>query len=135
MAKPKKPLPPETFAATLRLHRDRLGLSQTELAELLGMTMTVISDWETGRTTPPAITQEGAIARLRLSTTAGSSPIPISGRRMAGASGTPAPRMTIWATAKKNQRVLSGQIEEALDSLRAERQAIEEAAEKKAASG
>jgi DNA-binding transcriptional regulator YiaG len=48
------------------MHRERLGLSQTELAALLDMTMTVISDWETGRTTPPAITQEGAIARLRM---------------------------------------------------------------------
>lgn len=54
-----------TFAEKLRSERQRLGLSQVELAGVLGVSFEAVSKWERGLTTPAQIAQEGALARLR----------------------------------------------------------------------
>lgn len=54
-----------TFVEQLKSERQRLGLSQAELARVLGVSFECISKWERKITTPPEITQEGAMARLR----------------------------------------------------------------------
>lgn len=54
-----------TFAEQLKSERQRLGLSQAELARVLGVSFEAISKWERAVTTPAEITQEGALARLR----------------------------------------------------------------------
>jgi transcriptional regulator with XRE-family HTH domain len=36
----------ETFAAGLKMHRDRLGLTQAEAAQLCKVSLRVWSDWE-----------------------------------------------------------------------------------------
>jgi DNA-binding transcriptional regulator YiaG len=38
---------------TLKQTRERLGLSQSQLAEALGVTTQTISNWETGQRIPP----------------------------------------------------------------------------------
>jgi len=53
-----------TFAEQLKTHRERLGLTQAELAALLDVPARTHWEWESGKTTPHAITQEGALARL-----------------------------------------------------------------------
>ena len=57
-----------TFSEQLKTHRERLGLTQAELAALLDVPARTHWEWESGNTTPHAITQEGAIARLSKST-------------------------------------------------------------------
>lgn len=61
-----KKLDGETFAFALRAHRARLNLTQSDLATLLGVSFEAISKWERGLSAPPAITQEGALARLKV---------------------------------------------------------------------
>ncbi len=56
------------WLAALETHRERLGLTQAELAALLDVPARTHWEWESGNTTPHAITQEGAIARLSKST-------------------------------------------------------------------
>lgn len=58
-------LDPKSFAAALKMHRDRLSLTQAEAATLLGVSHEAVSKWERGLSTPSAITQEGALARLK----------------------------------------------------------------------
>jgi len=53
------------FSATLRLHRERLGLTQAEAALVVDMSAEWVSKCERGLTVPPAISQEGALERLR----------------------------------------------------------------------
>lgn len=53
------------FADQLKKERERLGLTQTQAAALLGVSKSVLAKWEIENRTPLAITQEGAIARLR----------------------------------------------------------------------
>ena len=53
-----------TFAEQLKAHRQRLGLTQSEAAALLDVPARTYWEGESGKTTPHAITQEGAIARL-----------------------------------------------------------------------
>lgn len=53
-----------TFADKLKRERKRLGLNQTEAATALGVSFEAVSKWERGLSTPAAITQEGALARL-----------------------------------------------------------------------
>jgi transcriptional regulator with XRE-family HTH domain len=54
-----------TFAEQLRAARKRLGLTQAELATLLGVSFEGVSKWERGLSEPSRITQEGALARLK----------------------------------------------------------------------
>ncbi len=52
------------FSEQLKTHRERLGLTQAEIASLLDVPARTYWEWESGKTTPHAITQEGALARL-----------------------------------------------------------------------
>lgn len=54
-----------TFAEQLKAERLRLNLTQLEAAALLGVSKSVIEKWEIENRTPIAITQEGALARLK----------------------------------------------------------------------
>lgn len=53
-----------TFAQQLQRHRARLGLTQPNVAKALGIPPRTYWEYEHGVTTPPAIAQEGALARL-----------------------------------------------------------------------
>ena len=53
-----------TFSASLKAHRARLGLKQSEMAAILGVSHRTWSTWETEESVPHLITQEGALARL-----------------------------------------------------------------------
>lgn len=52
------------FADQLKSERDRLGLTQAGAAAVLGIPDRTYWEWEAGKTTPYAITQEGALRRL-----------------------------------------------------------------------
>ena len=54
-----------TFAEQLKAERKRLGLTQAQAAALLDVSARVHWEWETGKTEPYAITQEGALARMK----------------------------------------------------------------------
>lgn len=51
------------FPEKLKHHRERLGLTQAELAEFLEVSPRAVWQWEKGDV-PHILTQEGAIARL-----------------------------------------------------------------------
>ncbi len=53
-----------TFPEKLRHHRARLGITQSQLAEILGVSFGAVSKWERGLNLPAEIAQEGAVARL-----------------------------------------------------------------------
>lgn len=53
------------FCDQIKQERQRLGLTQSELAAVLGVSMEWVSKTERDLTTPLEITQEGALARLR----------------------------------------------------------------------
>jgi DNA-binding XRE family transcriptional regulator len=53
-----------TFPEKLRHHRARLGITQSKLAEILGVSFGAVSKWERGLNLPAEIAQEGAVARL-----------------------------------------------------------------------
>jgi len=53
------------FASKLRMHRERLGLTQAEAALVVDMSTEWVSKCERGVNVPPAISQEGALERLR----------------------------------------------------------------------
>lgn len=53
------------FALALELHRNRLGLTQVEAASLLDVSPRVYWKWERAKGDTLAITQEGALARLK----------------------------------------------------------------------
>jgi transcriptional regulator with XRE-family HTH domain len=55
---------PMTFPEQLRAHRQRLGITQSQLADLLGVSFGAVSKWERGLNLPAEIAQEGAVARL-----------------------------------------------------------------------
>lgn len=50
--------------ASIRKHRQRLGLSQAELAQLLSVSSATVTFWETGRTKPQG-DNRSAIASMR----------------------------------------------------------------------
>ncbi len=52
------------FPEQLRAHRARLGITQAQLAEILGVSFGAVSKWERGLNLPAEIAQEGAVARL-----------------------------------------------------------------------
>ena len=52
------------FAAKIKAERERLGLTQSQCATLLGVSPRAIWQWEDGKE-PIALTQEGALARLK----------------------------------------------------------------------
>ncbi len=54
-----------TFSKKLRTTRESLGLSQAEAAAFLECGKRTLEHWEAGDRVPLAITQEGALARLR----------------------------------------------------------------------
>jgi transcriptional regulator with XRE-family HTH domain len=55
----------ESFAAALKMHQDRLGLTQAEAAGLLGVSPRVLWQWREAKGNPLAVTMEGALARLK----------------------------------------------------------------------
>jgi transcriptional regulator with XRE-family HTH domain len=54
-----------TFGEQLKFERQRLGITQPQAATILGVPDRTYWEWEAGKTTPYAITQEGALGRLR----------------------------------------------------------------------
>lgn len=52
-----------SFPEQLKTHRERLGLTQAELALFLDVSPRAVWQWEKGKL-PHVLTQEGAIARL-----------------------------------------------------------------------
>lgn len=57
--------PNMNFAEQIKSERQRLGLNQSEAAALLDVSFEALSKWERGLSTPAAIAQEGAMARLK----------------------------------------------------------------------
>ena len=55
----------ETFATALKIHRDRLGLTQAEAASLLEVPARTYWEWEHAKTEPVIVAQEGALRRLK----------------------------------------------------------------------
>ena len=55
------------FAEQLKTARESLGLNQAEAAALLECGKRTLEHWEAGTRTPLAITQEGALNRIRRS--------------------------------------------------------------------
>ena len=54
-----------SFADQIKQERERLGITQAQAASLLSVSKSVLAKWEIADRTPLAITQEGALARLR----------------------------------------------------------------------
>ena len=54
-----------SFADQIKQERERLGITQAQAASLLSVSKSVLTKWEISDRTPLAITQEGALARLR----------------------------------------------------------------------
>lgn len=54
-----------SFAEKLLAERKRLGLRQPEVAAALELPDRTYWEYENGKTVPPAIAQEGALARLK----------------------------------------------------------------------
>jgi DNA-binding transcriptional regulator YiaG len=54
-----------SFAATIKQERERLGITQAQAAELIATSKRTYTDWESGRTVPLPVAQEGALARMR----------------------------------------------------------------------
>lgn len=52
------------FSERLKSERERLGLTQAGAATLLDISARTYWEWEAEKTTPYAITQEGALRRL-----------------------------------------------------------------------
>lgn len=52
-----------SFPEQLKTHRERLGLTQAELASFLEVSPRAVWQWEKGEI-PHILTQEGALARL-----------------------------------------------------------------------
>ena len=57
------------FANQLKTERERLGITQAQAASLLDVPARTHWEWESGKTTPHAVTQEGALQRLRATKT------------------------------------------------------------------
>jgi len=71
----------ETFGAALKMHRDRLGLTQAEVATLLDVSARIVWQWEQAIGNPLPVTMEGVIARLKLAK-AKTPPAPTRPRRV-----------------------------------------------------
>ena len=52
------------FKYQLRQLREKAGLTQAQLAKILGCSPPRISEWERGVRTPKPLTQEGIVAKL-----------------------------------------------------------------------
>lgn len=59
----------ETFALALLMHRERLRLTQVEMAKLLDVSPRCYWQWEHGTNKALAVAMEGAIERLRVAVT------------------------------------------------------------------
>lgn len=59
----------ETFALALSMHRDRLRLTQAEMAKLLDVSPRCYWQWEHAKGKAPTVAMEGAIERLRVAVT------------------------------------------------------------------
>ena len=55
-----------SFADQLKQERERLGITQAQAASLIEVPARTYWEWEAEKTTPYAITQEGALERLRI---------------------------------------------------------------------
>ena len=53
-----------TFAQKLRQSRDRLGMTQKEFAEMLGVSKSSVEKWEAKGRQPLPVMQEGIFARI-----------------------------------------------------------------------
>lgn len=53
------------FSDKLKSERTRLGFTQPEAAAFLDTPARTYWEWENAKTEPPAIAQEGALARLK----------------------------------------------------------------------
>lgn len=76
-----------SFAAALKMHRDRLGLTQAEAATLLGVSPRVVWKWEHADGDCLAVTMEGVLARLKFAK-AKTPPTPKHSRSDAGGNST-----------------------------------------------
>jgi len=56
---------PLNFAELLKSERQRLAKRQSEMAELLGVSVGVYKHWESGRRTPTELTQFGAVQKIK----------------------------------------------------------------------
>jgi DNA-binding transcriptional regulator YiaG len=57
-----------TFATELKQARQAAGLSQSQLAETLGVHLHTVKSWERGRREPPAVaplTQDDILSRVK----------------------------------------------------------------------
>ena len=54
-----------SFADQLKQERERLGITQAQAASLLDVPARTYWEWESGKTEPHTITQEGALARTK----------------------------------------------------------------------
>lgn len=61
----KKPLTRAQFAVALRLHQDLLGLTQPQMAAILGISPRTYWDWLNGKITVLNPTMIGALAILK----------------------------------------------------------------------
>lgn len=57
-------IPPEAFPTALRAHREKLGLTQADLAAYVGTTQWTICQWESGKATPSPYSRVGIIVML-----------------------------------------------------------------------
>ena len=53
------------FHEHLKSERKRIGLTQTDCAAALAVTLRTYQYWESGEKSPSPLTQEGALARLK----------------------------------------------------------------------
>ncbi len=58
-----KPVPP--FSAQIKSERKRLGLSTTEVGNVLGVSKSIVEKWEAEERTPKSLTASAALDRLR----------------------------------------------------------------------
>jgi DNA-binding transcriptional regulator YiaG len=54
-----------TFAQDIKAERKRLGLSTTEVGNVLGVSRSIVEKWEVGTRAPKAMTAAAALTRLR----------------------------------------------------------------------
>lgn len=67
------------FSANLRIRRQRMGFTQTRMAEVLGITQSTYAHYEGGRRSPLLYTMEQIAAALRCSVIDLLSPPPAEG--------------------------------------------------------
>lgn len=65
----KNTITKESFALALSMHRERLRLTQAEMAKLLDVSPRCYWQWEHGTSRALPVAMEGAIERLRVAVT------------------------------------------------------------------